>query len=72
MAHNNTRQIRLHLNITATETHCATDTEPCQHLDRGYLRCDIWQSADLPWDGEAGEFMRLPECIAAEKRAQSA
>ena len=59
------------LQIVATDTHCGDSGKACQHLDRGYLRCDVNQEADLKWDSEACEFRRLPECIAAEKTAKS-
>lgn len=57
------------LQIVATETHCGVNEEQCEQANMAKGTCDAYRHPRV-FDWANGEHRRLPECIAAEKKAQ--
>lgn len=65
------RYIRLDI-APATGSHCGEgglqNADPCQYVSKKD-KCKAFGKKPLGYDKDADEFVRLPECLAAEKGA---
>lgn len=64
------RHIRLDIS-PATATHCGDGFGRCHFLDGTWPRCDAFprSKTEPEYDSDKTEFLRSPECLAAEKGA---